>query len=406
MNALPGSTLAAGGQPLLAALFGRELSAQFHDGRWPEREFAVHGDPGRLPDPLRGPALANFDALAQRYNGPLSFGRGARDARTLAIQTNAANLYRLGLTVYLHDVAPVVRGAADFLRALEGELGLAEGAARLAAFASPEDDGVSPHFDAEDVISIQLQGRKTFHVGKVAGLDSPWGEQYGPGMLPADDLYPQAGGGFPAPVEADLEPVEMVPGSVLFLPRGTWHRTLAQRDSFSLSIVLRQPAPLETLVQGLHGLLLQDPAWRRPLRRGDEARAQALLDRLPGLIARLEPRQLLVETEAQRLAGIGPDSRFQRIPQSGLRAEREGGRVILKISAWDRDWIERPTLATDISPSVIPLLDWIGGRAGAFTAGELAGRFPEAPFDFVRKLLDKLVRAQYLRLLWFPALSP
>ena len=390
---------------MIASLFAPGTPTQFLTRHWPDRPLVVHGDPARLPDALRGPALASFDALAQRYTGPLSFGRGARDARTLSMQTNAANPYRLGLSVYLHDVAPVVRGAPELLRALERELGIVEGSARLAAFASPQDDGVSVHFDGEDVISVQLQGRKTFHIAKVEGLDFPWGEQFGPGMLPSDDLYPQVAGGFPAPGD-DLETIEMAPGSVLFLPRGTWHRTLAQKDSLSVSIVLRPPAPLETLVQQLHWLLLQDPAWRRPLHSGDQDRARDLLDRLPALIAQLKPEQFIPGSEADRLAAIDRDTRFQRIPQSSLSTELDRQRGTLKVSAWDRDWIERPTLATDISASVIPLLDWIAGQGGAFSAGELAEGFPQAPFDFVRKLLDKLVRAQYLRLLWFPQVEP
>jgi hypothetical protein len=47
---------------------------------------------------------------------------------------------------------------------------------------------------------------------------------------------------------------------------------------------------------------------------------------------------------------------------------------------------------------------WLSESRVAFSAGELADRFADVPFEQLRKMLDVLARGQYLRLLWFPQL--
>ena len=63
----------------------------------------------------------------------------------------------------------------------------------------------------------------------------------------------------------------MAPGSVLFLPRGTWHYTQAGEPSLSISIVLDPPAALRCLLDQLRlrarplGSLGSRPAGLFPL---------------------------------------------------------------------------------------------------------------------------------------------
>ncbi|MDE1172708.1 MAG: cupin domain-containing protein [Parvibaculaceae bacterium] len=365
----------------------------------------------RLPALFQTHELSGVEALSARYKGSLSFGRGTRDARTLDIDAHPLSLYRLGLTVYLHNIEPFVPGAHDFLRGLERELGLIEGCARMAAFASPEGDGVSSHFDAEEVFSIQLQGTKTIEVAKVEELAWPWGEQYGANMLPFDRLYPQVPDGFPREDEAVFETIEMKPGSVLFMPRGLWHRTVASSNSLSVSVILRPPSALDGLLQQLQLLLLQDENWRRPLHGawGDAAQrdaalahARTLLGDLPRVIAALQPDTLVPQTEKQRIASITPATRFQRIPVSSLSVTTEAGRRVLSVRAWSPDWIEQETWSTVIAADYEPVFGWLAKRDAAFSAEELSRQFPRFPWDILREILAALVRAQFLRLLGFP----
>lgn len=395
--------------PALNGLLGAGAGSAFLHAHWPERHHAVHRTHAALPAPLRVPALASLDTLAACYRGPVTFGRGAHDARTAEGDLDAAHLFRLGLSVYLPDVDACIPALRPWLGALERDLGLPPGCTRIGAFASPRGDGVACHFDADDVISIQLAGRKTFAIAPVDGLRHPLGRQFGPGMLPGDELYPQAGAGFPQPDGVSFEQIAMAPGSILYLPRGTWHRSVADEDSFSLSIGIRAPAALDRLLAQLRDLLLQDPRWRRPLyeaHRTDAAgtalveRVDTLLAGLPAVLAQISSHDLVrPETAVTRRA------RYQRVPLARLAWAGTGARLHLRAWARDADWQERQTLDTEAPSALAPLLDWLHDHDAAFDAEALAARFPALAAVDRSQLLELLARAGYLRRLPYPALA-
>lgn len=229
-------------------------------------------------------------------------------------------------------------------------------------------------------------------------------------MAAFDELYPQAAKGFPGPEGAQFTTVEMRPGSVLFMPRGTWHRTEADEDSFSVSIILRPPAAVEALLDQLRWLLLQDPRWRRPLygARGDEGKKKAarqrlkeLLGELPGVAAALSEDDLASPSPAERLAGIGRATRFQRDPRARMEGTKHTGAERLSVRAWDLEQGERVTLQLEVPPKYSAALHWLAESSAAFSAGEVAARFPEISFEEHQKILVALTRARFLRLLWF-----
>lgn len=249
---------------LIQQLLGIPVLQQ-EDALWPEQIHVAHGSLARLPALFLQPLLEDMQRFADRYRGPLSFGRGLRSPQTFDSHANAAGLLQLGLTVFMQDVTPCLPGANEFLRQLERELGVPAGSARLSAFASPDDDGVSCHYDAEEVISIQLLGHKTFDVAPMEDIALPYGAQFGPDMVAVDNLFEQARQGFPDPARAHFTRHAMRPGSVLYLPRGTWHKTQASQASLSLSIVIRPPVLADALLGWLKPWLLGDARWRLPV---------------------------------------------------------------------------------------------------------------------------------------------
>ena len=266
---------------------------------------------------------------------------------------------------------------------------------------------------------MQLTGSKRFHYTPDPGLCDPTGGQYTAETVPFDDLYPQASRGFPDPGRAHFETALMEPGSVLFLPRGTWHYTEASANSLSISIVAQAPAALLCLLDQLRLLLLQDARWRRPViggfgdsPRDVEARVQVaqLLATLPEITGRLAPEDLLSAPAslAWRLQRIGSASRFQRTPYTRMEIGTAGanGMLPLTFRLGITRKLTRPFEQLEISATTVPLLRWIEDRTdGPFTASELAAAFPNAPFPTLKQVLELCVQAQFLRLLWFPALE-
>jgi hypothetical protein len=397
---------------VLAALLGADGVRDLLGGYWPERHFCVHRKLADLPAVLHREELGGVEGLAQHYRGPVAFGRGAVDTRTFNSDAHPAHLFRLGFTVYLYDIAASVPGLPAWLAALERDLGVSPGSSKIGAFASPRGDGLPIHFDADDVLSVQLSGSKTFGIAPVENLRFPIGQQFGPGMLPGDELYPQATTGFPRPDGQPLERIRMEPGSVLYLPRGTWHTTRAESDSFSISIGIRPPAALDYLLPQVRALLLQDSRWRRPLygiagsadhRDAALRRLDDLLRELPDVIARLTANDL-APSAASSTPDPGREQRFQRVPMAALTTEASGDRLRVSVTAWDREWIERTTLQTEMPAHLRPALDWLRQTDAAFSSGELKRRFRSVSDIDVWQLLDLLARAGYLRRLWFPLL--
>lgn len=403
--------------PLLSALFAPHPAQWFLRDYWPARPLQVHGPRERLPATLRHPMLASATELAQRYQGPLRFTHGHSDRLVFLQQGgDAVGLLDMGLTVNFVGLANVLPDAQPFLRQLERELGLLSNTMVMIAFASSGDDGLVCHFDNSDLISVQLAGSKRFHYSTEPAVPGNTYGQYIPGTAPFDELYAMAGDGFPDPAKARFEVAEMKPGSVLFLPRGTWHHTEGE-GSLSVSLLADAHNAMRCVLDQLRFLLLQDPRWRRPLvcgfgddARDAQTRAQVaeLLGALPEVMRHLSPDDVL---GARTLVGlrpqtVSPASRFLRAPHTRVEigAPGAGGAVLVKFVAAVTRRLGRTVRGVEMTPGGVSLLRWIEAREAAFAAGDLAAAFPDQPFAAVKQVLELCVQAQFVRLLWFPAL--
>lgn len=407
-----------GPTPLLAALCGPGPANPLLGGPWPPAPFVNHGDPARLPAALRAPELGSLARLFSVYRGQVSFGNARSDSRTLALpQADPGLLFRMGLSLYLTDIADCIPALVPLLRGLEQELGAPAGCARIGAFAAARGNGVTCHLDAEEVFSIQLVGSKRFRYAPAPDLANPWGRQFNPGDPCDPDLYPQAGAGFPDPRQARFETAEMRPGSVLFMPRGTWHETEAGEDSLSVSIILRMPTALDCALEALRARLLQDPRWRQPMYgawgpgpqpEALRAQWQELLGEAAAQVAELPLEDALLGPLASpdRLPRAGAHSRYQRRPearlilnsqpQTGLQAE-----VVIR----DVSGSELRPLRLEVPPPMAPAFRWLAERDAAFSARDLMKRFPALPRDQHLRILDALVRGGLLQQLWFSPMT-
>lgn len=409
------------GGSVLAALVAPHRPQDFLTQHWPDKAFVSHGAAERLPAFLRAPELTNVEALSARYRGWLRFTSGRKYQQMIAIdQVHAISLYRMGLTVQFADIAPCVRQVPAELARLEAELGINPGAAQASVFCSPLAEGLSVHFDSQDLFSVQLAGEKRFHFAPVNEISCPSGTQFVPGTEAFDDLYPQASQGFPDAAGIDFATVEMKPGSVLFIPRGTWHHTESQGESVSVSIALGAPSAAECVLEQLRMLMLQDPAWRRPLYGGwgggamrEEAKTRAarLLAALPGLTRSLGVEDLMASLapRAQRLTDLAPTSRFQKTPHSRIALSPPSvtnaySYEILSLYLCDPVYGERMTMRLEVAPKVAAVFRWLAASRKPFAARELAANFPALPFAEHCRILQTAATGGLLKLLWFPPL--
>ena len=405
-------------QPVLEALFTPDGLREFFEAHWPDKYFVAHGKKARLPPAFLVDELNNFDSLARRYQGKVSFFSGPRSPHMVPVEgVNAAALYRLGLSVYLTDIGPYFPEFTPMLRHLERELGINEGCARAGVFASPHSDGIHCHYDAVDIISVQLRGNKLWRLARVQEIPFPSGKQYIPGNHPIDDLYPQVTNGFPDWRDANFDEVEVWPGSVLFMPRGTWHQTEASEDSIAVSIGMTPPTAAEVILEQLRLTLLQDPKWRKPLygawgegkaRQRAEEEAHKLIADLSNVANDLSPTELKLsyQSEQTRIAEISSNSRFQRMPNSQLNLEDktpdDGNDVIKANVVQSHQGASRIIATIDVPRRYGPVLRWIGNQKSDFHLKELTARFAEINSGEAIELAQVLASANVLKLLWFP----
>jgi hypothetical protein len=242
----------------------------------------------------------------------------------------------------------------------------------------------------------------------------PVGPQYGPGAAITDDMYPQLERGFPDADTVEFRAVDMKPGSVLFVPRGTWHRTSADQDSFAISIGINPPCVADSYLEQLRCLLLQDPEWRRPMYgvHGGEAgqvedvlaRTQKILETAARATQAISARDLVPTPETERLRGMDRGTRFQRQAGARMVFEQGQGAELVEIRVAGTNAGEQATVKMNVPPEYSGVFRWLSESRVAFSAGELADRFTDVPFEQLRKILDVLTRGKYLRLLWFPQL--
>jgi hypothetical protein len=137
------------------------------------------------------------------------------DSRAFMAKIDA--FHALGYTVRIPQPRWLSPKLDEFLRSLEFFL---HQPATAEAFWSRGDAKAPPHHDDYDLIAIQLKGRKQWFVStEPASLPNPW--KSGPSPVPTMERHVA---------------IEMGPGDLLYLPRGTDHRVDAIEPSLHLSI--------------------------------------------------------------------------------------------------------------------------------------------------------------------------
>ncbi len=396
---------------------------EFFGDCWPRKHFSVHGDMQRFPEVVKSIVKADFLDLAQRYKGPLAVANGEKSPVMTAAQGNAADFFKMGLTVYLTNIEPYFPGTADMLRSLENELGVKPKSGAIGLFAAPKGGGLQVHYDTMDIFSIQIRGTKKFNVAPVKEIPFPYGKQYSNERMVFDDLYPQAGRGLPDWNTADFETVVMKPGTFLYMPRGTWHFTeTCDEESLSIGFGFNAPSAVDTVLDVLRATLIQDEAWRKPLygiwggRSYDDAVAQAeqLLQKLPEIARKINifDLQLAVETQAEKImALLDETSRFHTVPTYLLESEKAPAHnnvpmETVYIKSTHSRKSDRLVMRVDAMPVVFSdMLRWILEQKLPFSLGDFYSRFAGSDTGKKNEVFVIAVRSGMVKTLWFPLLK-
>jgi ribosomal protein L16 Arg81 hydroxylase len=271
-----------------------------------ERFFAEHWQKRMALLPLAAEDLA----LVRDAVGPLDPGRLAAAAREGAqawlanefvahsvfpiAPNNAAQLRDTGATLYFVNVPlpALTDSLADFLGAPRRKV-------LASLFYTPAGGGAVPHFDKNENFTIQLTGAKRWQVGETVMVPAA-PDSYTLGSTAITPALAPLLEGAQRPPERT---VDLTPGTLLYVPRGTVHHTGAGEPSWSLNLSYCPSTWLDLLLVGLRERLAASPAWRGTVTGvgGDAAAVRA--NDLPELLANL--RALLDDpAEAEALARV------------------------------------------------------------------------------------------------------
>lgn len=387
---------------ILKALINPISEEEFLQSLWPKESFYIEGDLARLPPPFSDPLLSTSEYLLKNYTGRIIFGCSDKTQRMIMMEReNPQDLYKMGLSLYLVDIAPFFPDLYPFLHSLEQALKLPHGCARATAWIAPKGQGAACHFDPDDVISIQLQGKKYFYVSKEKALDYPIDRQYAFGATPYDESYPQFSKGFPNSDQVPFNKIKMKPGTILFMPRGYWHHTKANEDSFSINIAFSIKSAADVLVEELRNILVQDPEWRRPLYHDTFSNTTLLkkLSQLPQLIEKIGVPELLKPLDK---SSITTKSRLQVIPNAVLNVEEIQNQTRISVEVYDCKVLSKQTslLFTPFN-SLSNTITWLKNKKSAFSVNDLLKNIPSSEVNETINLLAQLVSLGFLKLLWF-----
>jgi ribosomal protein L16 Arg81 hydroxylase len=198
--------------------------------------------------------------------------------------------------------------AHNALAALTTELGLPVSAAQWNGYISPPDEGVPWHFDDREVIVVQMQGSKRWTVAVNREVRYPTSNFVLATRSPGEDEAMSSYGPreFVGPRPDDRHDLLLEPGSVIFLPSGTWHTTYASEASFSLTFGFFLPTALDVLLDAVRRRYVVDERYRRPLNHASPVQRDQAMAWLVELVndwqqdvSRHDPRDLLEPGKAK-----------------------------------------------------------------------------------------------------------
>ena len=292
--ALSGATPCASGFGLAELLKGTERDPRFD----PRTIYVSHGPLERFHEITAIPELATPEAFIQNWKNKAKVRRleNGNMKKFDAYPGQLLSLYHQGATLYFGAVEHAIPALQLLADRLADDLRIQRGQVICEVFVSGPGSGIELHFDPYSGFNLQLLGRKTWTLAYNRHVSYPllhW--SVGQDVLP--DLADYARLPFPQESPPNAMTFEAMPGTVVYIPHGAWHATVAHEPSLALVFSSVQPTWTSLMLQPVKKQLERIEKWReRPLGLDPLEYRQTLkrlLDELKETVNSLEVESLL-----------------------------------------------------------------------------------------------------------------
>ena len=342
-------------------------------------------DPGRTITEAFGTHSQTLDCHAVTPRGPAPSPRST--ASPDAFRALIGEYHDRDYTVRVPDVVPLSPELRQFARALEFLLGQPVTAS---VFWSKLEAKAKVHYDNNDIIVIQLVGRKRWYISTEPPLlHNPWD----------------------ASIPASLAPdghrvLEMGPGDLLYVPRGTSHSVDSLTESLHVSILFTPLTMRAAIIAALDHMSDLDRSFRETAALLHDASHGDTAPDLPGqmqdLLARLLERcktpDFVEAAKQRRLSRFVGD--LPALQPSGSAAAIHPSTVVEHGAEAICHLLETPSHIDFSQPGGHTLLHPGAGPALQFIADRPRFRVHDIPglADEVRvALVERLVASGFLR---------
>lgn len=220
---------------------------------------------------------------------------------SIDIDTSAAKKYFAnGSSLLFNDAQVLSPVLVKWIEELRKDLGLsALTYGRSLIYATPDGTGTAPHFDQNLNFVLQISGIKKWKVASNLHVQNPL-TRHTMGQITDPELASYLKQAMPLSMPDTALEFELRPGSLLFVPRGSWHSTEASGDALSLNFTFSAPTWIDLLTAALRSRLAQSAQWRETADVNSEKVFNDLLLSLTSDFPHWKAADILGATEAVR----------------------------------------------------------------------------------------------------------
>jgi len=211
--------------------------------------FISHHQADHLQGIKSLPFLHSLESLLNSW--PLGIQAHLPDARDeiSSIDTTAKDAQKLfdnGMGLLFNDVQNISPLLQEWITHLRKNLGLSSLTyGRSLIYATPSGKGTTWHFDQNINFVLQIHGTKKWKVAANEHVANPM-TRHTLGCPTDPELMSYMSGPMPEMEPENVQSFDLTPGSLLFVPRGSWHSTEAEGDWRCLQNGERRPMVLVT----------------------------------------------------------------------------------------------------------------------------------------------------------------